>query len=337
MKKFLKLLLLCGLVTSCNDAPTESGVNSDSPASVFVTKVINGKICQSSRSLESERNNALAFTDENSYETFKSTLENLSHEERIDLVKRYGVKNLHLIAEEADTELDNIGESTNSEEEFRQKYINYVERYKGILITNDKDKSDLTLYVPNEDNIESYIVNADGRYVVGKEVKKVEFESIVPARATIASSIETNALLSSNYINEYVVSPQSGKKVYFTISRKYDTVHVSMFVKKKMWYGWKDDTHRDLLYEVNFTGAQYKWIVPSYSRFWANSKKRLESDILQITDVNTLTGTIHTWTDMTAEHDSNGDLIIEPYGNTMVPRCLLQKSIDVTVRLPRQI
>lgn len=101
-----------------------------------------------------------------------------------------------------------------------------------------------------------------------------------------------------------------------------------------MWYGWKNDPHRDLMFEPYFSGATIKWLQPFYTRFWAKSDKKLEVDLLDIVNGGTLKGTIYTWTDMTAEHDANGALLMEKIGNTETPKCIVDKAEIVNVNLP---
>lgn len=55
--------------------------------------------------------------------------------------------------------------------------------------------------------------------------------------------------------------------------------------------------------------------------------------MFDITNNGALGGYIYTWTDLTAEHDADGNLIIERIGNCDAPRCLDTKSHKVKVIL----
>lgn len=142
--------------------------------------------------------------------------------------------NLHDVAKQADSDLEEIGNRVSSEAEFRREYAELVKKYAGVLITNPIDDTDLDLYVPEEDNVESYIANQNGIYVVNNEVRQVELKSVLSESVASASKQNVAPLAADNvHTNSYIVEPQDGKKVYFTIARKVNRVYVTMYVKKK--------------------------------------------------------------------------------------------------------
>lgn len=336
MKKFFEMLAGCLLVASCSEEEMIPAAVCDSTSPIATVQVVNGEIEPMSRSIIDTTKNALAFSNENAYRDFIKSLESRTYEEKTAFVGKYGVKSLYKLAEEADEELEIIGEQANSEEEFRQAYELYVEKYKGLLLKNENDPTDLTLYVPDSDNMDSYVANTDGVYVVGNEVRKAnlrpKISDGISRISTLENQVEGDLKIQ---VNEYQYKPKDGKKVFFKIARNYDTVRVSMYCHKHMWYGWKNDPKRIMIYEPHFTGAQIAWIVPAFTRAWFSSKTPYETDILRVTGTGALTGKIYTWTDFTAEHDASGNLLYEGTGSFPCPVCLLDKSITVTVNLPK--
>ena len=114
-----------------------------------------------------------------------------------------------------------------------------------------------------------------------------------------------------------------------------------MFCKKKMWYGWKNDPHRsyyfDTYFGMNFSylmlGKYGQEIVTSrLPRFVFNRNvKRGFSIILgKVTSGYTLSGEIHTWTDMTSERDAKGKEIIISDKGYSYPKCIEVNSQNST-------
>lgn len=337
MKKLFMLPLGCLLMASCNnDDITMEEVDKNVPK-VSVVQIIDGNIVPLSRNANGDSTNtALAFADEAAFEEFKANLETKSTDEKLELLDEYGIDTVHHLADIADDELEQIANEAVSEEDFRKKYKSFVEKFNGKLIPNYLDDTDLDLYVPEGDKVESYIGNKDGLFVVDNEIKKANLAPVLPAEVIefypMPKPSPSLAEKPTN-INSYVIEPKRHKRVYFTISRRYSTIHIHMEVRKKMWYGWKNDPHRILIFEPHFAYTPAQWIGPHYTRFWTKGKKKIETDILRLTGTGKLTGTIYTWTDFSAEYDAKNNLIIEHVGNTMAPRCLVSKSETVQVEL----
>lgn len=324
-------------LTSCSneidspDSQNDYSIEMNAPAVVYVK---NGVIASSNGRATVDNGVAtLAFKTDRQFYEFYEEFQSLSDEQKWSKINLLGVKNIYDLAINADTELDSIGENAASENDFREKYEDYVEKYKGILIRNYEDATDLTLYVPEDLTDICFIANECGEYVIGGEVKKVELAETLPESVLALNQVST--LAEEENINSYSYKPKSGKRVKFSIDRKYDTVKISMSTQKKMWYGWKNDPHREYIIEPHFTSGNFKLRVPYYIRYWAKSKNGINDEWGDVTDANPLSGTIYTWTDMTAETDENGDMIIEDFYGSQGPRCLYEKSKTVTVYLPK--
>lgn len=349
MKKILFLLsaLAAMAFSACSEA--DYGVTEPTPKTLYnhdgvtVVRIVNGKIAPASRITAEFDSLAIAFENEMAYNQFIYDLGAMTDAEKMEVVTQYGVKTLHQLADEADNELDTICQEASSEAEFSAKYTEYVEKYKEHLIQNYIDETDLNLYVPKADNVETFIANLQGVYVVGDKVRELKNQRVL-ADDDIAFSQLAKAPISYGgnegdekkpHKNGYSIIPKKHKKVTFKVEKNRNGfIKVTMEVKKKMWYGWKNDTHRDLIFEPYFTGAPLYWMQhPKYTRYWTHGKKKIEAVMAEIVGSGKVGGTIYTWTDFSAEHDANNNIIIEPCGNTRAPRCLVSKSETVTVDL----
>lgn len=183
-------------------------------STVSAVMVKDGKIVSTqTRASENMGTVALKFKDEASLASFKRSLSNETDAEKQKNIMSYGVRTLHDLAEQADDELEKIGVEASSEEQFRSLYNVYKAKYNGLLISNKHDSTDLTLYVPDEDNVESYIANNEGVYVVGNTVVKANLNNDVSTSVIKMSK----AFMSDNNnipTNSSVFKPNKYKKVY---------------------------------------------------------------------------------------------------------------------------
>ena len=327
----LTIAMVLGLY-SCSNADEPQFRSSIAGAKVTTVQVINGEIVSSSRG--SAETNALCFADEKSFEEFKAELSRKDYDEKLAETDKFGVVTIQRIADDANTELEEIGENAVSEQDFRSKYSAYVEKYKGVLYTNPNDETDLDLYVPGEKDILSFIANKDGVYVVGEEICKAPLSKELPY--SFVNSV--SPLATTPHVNSYTVEPQRHKKVSFSIARRAFIVHVTMECKKKMWYGWKNDDARIMMFVPNFdmngTGLTVaKWLDTRNFRVGVSSKYKLDTDLLTLGGSGALKGKVYTWTDLTAEHDANGQVIFDVVNKIQYPRCLDSKSETVIINL----
>lgn len=289
---------------------------------------------------------ALSFDSEGRFQEFKEKLSSISDNEKLELVNQFGVRNLHNLAAEADDELESIGTKANSEGEFRQSYEEYKKKYEGILIPNNIDANDLSLYVPDEDNVETFIGNQNGMYVIDGEIKRINIrkdlaESVAKATQSLLSD---RANAKSIDVNTSTYRPMKNKEIYFNAYMRGGRLWVKMSAKKKMWYGWKNDPHRSYYFDSflspNFSylaQGQYgqEVIAPRLPRYIFNNNVKNGFNIIlgKITGGNALTGKFHTWTDLTSEHDANGKDQTEVINGHVVPKCLIGKAHIININL----
>ena len=341
MKTNKWLLALLLIVAACekDDSITTQELSSESVPIVSVVYIQNGHICKTRAN--SNGTPTLCFKDSNSLTLFKEQLSEMTDEEKQTTINQYGIRTLYNIADDADDELEFIANTATSEEDFRNKYCEYKSKYEDILIGNDIDTTDLSLYVPDEDNVMSYIGNTDKEYVIGDEIYKANLNESLSSSQKYLSQMNNNGTDVS--VNAFIDTPKKGKRVYFNSYLRGNRLWVKMFCKKKMWYGWKNDPHRsyyfDTYFGMNFSylmlGKYGQEIVTSrLPRFVFNRNvKRGFSIILgKVTSGYTLSGEIHTWTDMTSERDAKGKEIIISDKGYSYPKCIEVNSKIVKIQ-----
>jgi hypothetical protein len=179
--KFVTYLVLATMlmIQSCSsdDVISESNAKGFQEKEIELVKIDGQKIVRADSKADTRSDNgayALSFSSQSAYDNIMKKLASMSQRERISFIESEGLTSLQEIAIQADEELEQIGENAQSEEEFREAYNSFVQKYKGVLITNPYDTDDLSLYVPDGDNLMSYLVNSSKLLVVnGVESKAI--------------------------------------------------------------------------------------------------------------------------------------------------------------------
>lgn len=178
--KFLIIVLIVISLASCDNYELNSLDSAKNVPAISTVMVSNNEVVSvQTRASENMGTVALKFKNEEALVSFKEFLSNETYSEKRHTLMSYGVRTLHDLAEQADNELEKIGKEASSEKQFRTLYNLYKAKYDGLLTTNKYDSTDLTLYVPDEDNVESYIANKEGVYVVGNSVVKANLKNDV--------------------------------------------------------------------------------------------------------------------------------------------------------------
>lgn len=199
---------------------------------------------------------------------------------------------------------------------------------------------------PDEDNVETFIGNQNGMYVIDGEIKRINIrkdlaESVAKATQSLLSD---RANAKSIDVNTSTYRPMKNKEIYFNAYMRGGRLWVKMSAKKKMWYGWKNDPHRSYYFDSflspNFSylaQGQYgqEVIAPRLPRYIFNNNVKNGFNIIlgKITGGNALTGKFHTWTDLTSEHDANGKDQTEVINGHVVPKCLIGKAHIININL----
>lgn len=341
MKKFIGILCSLALFVSCADEQNDfmSGKTTLGREAVCVVTVSKGEIVPMSSASDGEL--ALGFADEASFDAFKEKLAPLSSDERAALVSRYGILNLHDLAAKADEELEAIGDKASSLGEFKSMYKDYQKKYDGLLALDATDASDVSLYVPKGESVESYIANEKGCYVVGGKVRHYDASKI--SISSVSAPVTRGTVAGTNEIS-FHPNDMSNKKIFFSTYLEMNYVRVGMHAKKKMWYGWKNDPARNYFFDSYLNGAYYvslnsngqEVVSPRLPRYiFTNNVKDGFNIRLAKRSNNTqmITGEFHVWCDYTAEHDENYNYIYDNMGGFNIPRCLESKAQIVKVDL----
>ncbi len=346
MKKLILAMCTASLLFSCadDDSLSTTRVPLADKSGIEIVAVSNGSIVQGTRTLENGEL-ALKFDSEASFQKFKNELLNESSFARAEAISKYGIKNLYDLADDADEELEKIGNEATSLSDFNAKYSVYQKKYEGLLVTDASDNSDVSLYVPNPESPESYIANKDGYYVVGNEVRKISVNAnnypTLPSTPSQKAPSQEGTVAGTNKVE---LRPLSNKKIFFEAYAQGYYLRVKMSAKKHMWYGWKNDPNRQYFFDSyldnNFVYlGQGKYgqeaIVNRLPRYIFNNKKAVKNgfDIIlgKRQTAAKFTGEFHVWSDLTSEHDKDGNDITEKVGNFVMPKCLESKAQIVKI------
>ena len=340
--KFVMIAFIAMSLVACDNDEQNSLDQPKPESTVSAVMVKDGKIVSTqTRASENMGTVALKFKDEASLVSFKEYLSNETDAEKQKTLMSYGVRTLHDLAEQADDELEKIGEEASSEEQFRSLYNVYKAKYNGLLISNRHDSTDLTLYVPDEDNVESYIANNEGVYVVGNTVVKANLNNDVSTSVIKMSK----AFMSDNIpTNSSVFKPNKYKKVYLDAYMINTKMGVRMHCKKKMWYGWKNDLDRAYYLVTRLKNITYlaqgkyeqevsKSLLPMF--IFDNHKKVQNGFNIILGKVNgdRITGSLYAWTDLTIDRDPKGNIIMVQEGERTHPKGSVEKAQIVNINL----
>lgn len=251
----------------------------------------------------------LQFDSRSTYATTVKQLETMSAKEKLAFAENYGLQSLQQLAVIADEELEQIGAEASSEVDFREKYEAYKAKYAGVLMTNPYDSNDLSLYVPDGDNVLTYLIGENAKVVIGNEVESILLAQEM-SKSDKASFVPKSQTLAEENLNGFYVKNGSKKtNCNVTLDPRTLFVNVHVGLQKKMWYGWKRDDHRDVYYHIELTNFTYNYWVdgnrqvnigcPDLYVFKETGTVDYKTGYLT-GGIKTLGGMIYVWTDMTA-------------------------------------
>lgn len=357
MRKVLLSMATALAIMSCQQE--ELSVNSDETPnykSIQLVQIIDGTHIESVNKPATESvdqgEQALRFDSESTYQSFLDRIKNMPSKERIALVQSYGLTSLQEIATIADKELDSIGTTASSETDFRTRYNNYKEKYEEVLISNKYTSEDLSLYVPDGDNLATYVLGQNHSIVIGNKVTPVSLSNDMSKSEKAVYTPKAQTRASANEASGKYVHNDAQKTTYAVELRQNTMLNVHVGFQKKMWYGWKRDNARDAYYFLDASPFQYNyWLKPNASDapiFQVNINRPdvyffdtpgtidYESGYI-VGGSRVLSGKLYVWTDYTVGTELVFyNLVIK--GNTMytreqMPKCDKAKAyvLDFTV------
>lgn len=335
MRKILSIMAICLAVISCQQEELpmipEKSVKSNE---IQLVEIVNDTYVLADAPTTRTSNNkglALRFDTENTYQSFLEQIKQMSSEERVDFIKSYGLTSLQEIAIIADEELELIGETATSEADFRSKYDDYKEKYEGILIPNKYDSKDLSLYVPDGDNLSTYLINENATIVIGNRINKISVTNDMSASdKALFTNTETRAATptSSFHFKKKV----NGKQTIIDVKLETSSgVRVHVGCQKDMWYGSKRDNGRDLYFNFSASPFYYTYEglygqvmnAPLINMHVFKKTGKLDYWVGGLTTGNILTGKISLWTDQIVEKTNR------IYKLTLMDRSLADRELPI--------
>lgn len=351
MKKKFYLLCCLPLFMSCQNEEIDVKKNSDTNDLTGIELVYvpsESSVDIDVRSSASNKKYALKFDTEAIFSNTLEILNNMNDSERLAFAKKYGLISLQEIAKEADIELEIIGKEATNESDFKDKYEKYINKYKGILISNPYDNTDLSLYVPDCDNIFTYLTGESGIIIVGNTVKKDLYSNKIGESDRFAFNVMVQSRATSN-LSEGFQKKDGSKKTICNVSLDPNTLFVNVHIglQKKMWYGWKRDDNRDIYYHIelsnfvyNFWGRYGNQInigCPNFYVFNGTGKVDYKTGYMLANTTN-LSGIIRVWTDRmvgTTKVEYKGVVVDSEYKTITLPQLINNNAYSLNINLIR--
>lgn len=282
---------------------------------------------------------ALRFDSELTYLAFLDKIKDMPSKERIPFVKSYGLTSLQEIAVIADNELDSIGNTASDEADFRTKYHNYCKKYEGLLTSNKYTAEDLSLYVPDGDNLSTYVVGQNRSIVIGDKVTPISLSDNMSKSEKTLFAPQQKTRAASNEAGDKNVHNSAQKTTYSVVLNQNTLLSVHVGFQKKMWYGWKRDNARDAYYFLDASPFQYNWWMKGEGKDAPLFQMNISRPDLYFfatpgtTDYEcgyivggskVLTGKLYVWTDYTVEKDLAYYYVVKgnaSFKREQMPRC----------------
>lgn len=352
-------LLLCSAMISCQeDELVNEKVNSGENNSVQLVEIIgDGEVVPVTRnSGETDGNYALKFVSEKAYQETVAKLKQMNETERLAFTSSLGLTSLQNLLSIADDELETIGAKATDETDFRVKYEAYKEKYSEYFIFNSVDDLDLSPYMPDGDEIPSYLVGENHIMVIGDKIEEVNFirrmgesDSLLFASGIEAKSVVTTRSLPDEAKwpeNDFIEYPFDGKKTTFSFTPIGITKEFKLHLgaQKKMWYGWKKDPKRDFYLKFGVSSFQYVDVGIAGQPVWSNSPQYIYSFLGAKGKVNVTIGRVtgghvkgkaYVWTDQTIEKDAKGNVATEVVNKQNYPKGNIEKSLPCLLNWPQ--
>lgn len=355
MKRFIYVFAASLTMVSCQNEELMPEKASVENAKVQLVQMVdNGQfvpVSKEARSIDAEASYVLQFDSKTTYDATIQQLEAMSTEEKLAFSESYGLQSLQQLAIMADEELEQIGAEATSEADFRKKYEAYKEKYAGILITNPYDSSDLSLYVPDGDNVSTYLIGANKTVIIEDETNTIPLLQDLSISDKMKFTPKVKTYVENNNINldcGFQEILKGSKKTTCNVHLEPTDlfVTVSIGIQKKMWYGWKRDSNRDIYYHIvlnNFTynywgpyGQQINIACPSLYAFKKTGKITYKTGYLT-GGSRSLSGVIYVWHDIIAgsETVTHREVVVDNVlqRTAVLPKCSKEDAYSTQIYL----
>ncbi len=247
---------------------------------------------------------ALSFESEAAYNKALEDLEKLSRSEKLMLTNSVGFLSLQQICDIADKELDLIDSISVDVEDFLERYNAYVNRYEGQLVRNPYDSTDMSLYIPDDLEMSTYLINGNRDVVIDKVVMRSPIINVNDSQYSVTSGY-SNGYQSYSWQSIYNNSKKTSVNVQILTT---GDVMMKVGCQKKITLGWKRDTNRMIfayLSNSSFTiHLEYNHVLTAPTCYLA-SVGTGKIDFMKIGDANGTgaSGNLYVWTDQTIDPD----------------------------------
>jgi len=246
---------------------------------------------------------ALSFESEAEYNKALEEIGQMNYEERLAYTNLENFVSLQKLCEIADQELEHLDSITSTAEEMQILYEEYVNKYEGKLIRNPYDETDISLYVPDESEMYTYLINENRNVVIGKKVRKAPVVNLNDGKTTYNN--DTPAMHYNKHSWQWVYD--NSKKLSASISIEADHVKIDAGCQKHVKLGWKRDTNRIIyakLNNLNFPLNRFEYNKIYYiSSPIIKSKKTIDNLFISEGNYYSITGKVLFWTDNTADQN----------------------------------
>ena len=178
---------------------------------------------------------ALSFESEAAYNKALADMEKLNRDERLELTNSLGFSSLQQICDIADEELEVIDSISVGVEDFLERYNAYVEKYEGILVRNPYDSTDMSLYIPDDQEMTTYLINGNRNVVIGKVVMRSPIINVNDSQYTVTSGY-SNGYQTYSWQSIYNNSKKTSVSVQILTT---GDVRMQAGCQKKVTLGWK--------------------------------------------------------------------------------------------------
>lgn len=348
---FFLFALLCAFFSSCSDEDGANVTTSNVKLPHVVTINSGDKVTCSSNTKSQVK--VLAFDNEEDFNHFVGILRTKTSQQRAQLVKSLGFESLAMINDKADKELDKIGATASSVDDFRAKYLDYKTKYAGILVANAADSTDLSLYKPasKDTAVAPYLVGECNKVLVDGALRDIPFSDEMndDDKKIFATSYTEYSPNSTRSVEKDYTSEDSWPVNGFiekdgnhkTICSVYVTDEFKLFIhfgaQYKMWYGWKRANRQFFFRLENMEGldklnpdalssnlSPNTYYFGTSKEFYSYTKidfhvAEVTQNPIVMTNKYEVTGKVFVWTDRMSEKDANGNVIYQSTGSSIYP------------------
>lgn len=247
---------------------------------------------------------ALSFESEAAYNKALADMEKLNRDERLELTNSLGFTSLQQICDIADQELEYIDSVSVSVEDFLERYNAYVKKYEGQLVRNPYDSTDMSLYIPDDQEMSTYLINGNRIVVIDKVVMRSPIINVNDSQYSVTSGY-SNGYQSYSWQSIYNNSKKTSVNVQILTT---GDVMMKVGCQKKLTLGWKRDTNRMIFAYISNSSftlhLEYNQVVPAPTCYLA-SVGTGKIDFMKIGDANGIgaSGNLYVWTDQTIDPD----------------------------------